>query len=271
MDDAFRREVRQAEQDGDYQRLYHLLHRIGRPADAEKLFLDHPIKVECTVQYEYEARWTSHDAYHRGDTDTQSFTLDGLVEKLVAARVGAARIHIIERSPTYRLLDGEIKTTYFGSKLPLPSITLSVEELQAVKVRVRAHPRYMQGASLAQLEAAQEADDRDAERAQQVIEAETRRAQRLALEEQYSQAFERDSLVYKDEIWELWQEHKHLPRNQFAQQAQHPLQCILFYLKTHQDRDKIVVTSEFFDEVWERNAEKRYRIYVVEGLRVPTA
>lgn len=262
MDHELRQELRQAERDGNHQRLYTLLQRAGQPDEAQKLFLSHPIQVDCIVQYRYRITWFVGNYNDPGEErDTAAFDLDALVEKFIAVQVGACQIRYISRNPVYRLLGDELEVTSAWQK-PLPSITLKEEDTQVIKDRVRSHPQYMKRASAEQLEEAREADEADAERARRHIEAERRSVEAEQRRNQLEVGFQRDSTRLYDEVLALWAQHRDLPRPQFAREVRHhSLRCVLFRLKDFQAVNHELVTTAVLKHIWAEMEPKRFSIY----------
>ena len=198
-------ELRKAEIAGNWQRIYALLNRAGRHEEAKTLFLDHPITVDCTIQYQYRIHWHNHDAenYYERQETLVGYDLNQLIEEFITLKVGTSQISSIYRNPIYRVLGGEICEGAFAGAKPLNTIVLTEKTLQQIKIRIKAHPDYMHGASQEQLEAARWADERDAEKAIRKIQQEERqeiaRQRRQAIQDN----FEKDSNILREEVWDL--------------------------------------------------------------------
>jgi hypothetical protein len=264
-------ELRQAERSGDYQRMYAILNRCGRSNEARDLILDHPINIDCVVRYRYEIMYRKAG----GDNDWMrtlvGYDLDGLLEDFIAERDGASQIISIQRTAVYQLLGGEICSNYFAMDGPLKIIRLSEEETQAIKDRIKAHPRYMQGATQEQINAAIEADSHDAEKARRKIKQAQEQAAALQRKQNIVDRFARDSINLRKEVWALWLEHGKLLRPEFAHAVgNHSLRYVLFKLK-----DIAEVNTEwglggcspgmgleqYFSQLWANSYQKRLGIW----------
>jgi len=228
------REIRQAEKDGDYQRLYALLKRVNRHDEANSLFLDHPIQVDCVLQYQYKIFWRDPEdgGYYFDRQTLRGYRLDQLINEFIELKVGAAQISHIEREPICTILGEERRI--LGMKAPLRAIALSEEEIQKIKEKIKSHPHYMQGATTEQLDAATRADGQDAEKARRKILVERRQKEAEERKQAIQDKFESDSRVHRQEIWDIWIEHCDLPRPRFAcaiQKNSFGLEFILFKLK----------------------------------------
>jgi hypothetical protein len=196
VDLELRQAERDAARDGDHQRLYVLLERAGRHDEARALFLDHPIRVEAVVRYQYLAYVSNSNYNDFGGVANEltSYDLEQLVQQVVDTKLSASRISYVQRQATYQIL-GEEVVPAFG-RGPLKPVVIDQEELLAFKTQVRSHPAYMRGATAEQFhEEAEYArlDAVDAERAQRSIEANQRRLQA-------EEKFQNNSLTQVEEV-----------------------------------------------------------------------
>ena len=266
------REIRELEKAGEWQRLYASLNRSGRDDEARELFLDHPITVDCTIQYRYDIHWSAPDWINDHRRRIKCYTLNELIEEFVVEKVGASQIISITRNPVYRVMGGEIDTSYF-TRGPLKSIAFTIEQLEGAKARIRSHPYYMQGATAEQLEAAAAADNHDASRAQRRIQAEREEFERQRAKLERINNFERDARQLKDETWNLWAEFSGLERVHFACAIKDfSMKFILFKLKDalddvgHLDLDLTALsihrdTATYFNQLWTNSYQKRFGIW----------
>jgi hypothetical protein len=265
VDQLLRQELRQAEKDGNYQRLYFLLQRAGQFDEARRLLLDHPIQVECTVQYRYRIRWYTgnYNDFSEKPDDVTDYKLDALIEKFVEERVGASQIRFIERNPVMHLMGAEIELTSFSFRQEqLPTFIIGEEEKQSIKNRIRAHSRYLQGASAQELEDAREADERDAEAARRKMEDQRRSAAVQERRNRLQADFQRDSAQHYIEVCDLWAKYRDLPRPQFARMiGGYSLRGILFHLKDLQEQGNEQVTTGVINQAWQDFEPKRFNIY----------
>lgn len=274
MDHALRQELRQAERDNNYQRLYTLLQRAGRPLEAHKLFLDHPIQVDCTIQYRYCIYWFTsnyNDFTSQERHEVSSCDLNSLIEKFVKEQVGAAQINNIERNAVVSLLGDEIELGTFTRCQSLPAIILDASEKKAIKDKITAHPDYLRNATAEQLAEAREADERDAEQDRRRIETELRSGEAARRRAQLQADFLHDSQDLYNEVWDLWSQHRDLPRLEFAKEVQdHSLRCVLFRLyDIHSQKIEVpydtqageFVTVGTMNMVWSQMEPKRFSIY----------
>lgn len=262
MDNELRASLRQAELSGDYQRLYGLLLRAGRTDEAQKLFLDHPIQVECTIRYRYEANWSQRLLQSQHDAPVAyGWTEDEVIEAVIEKKIGASRIHSVLRIPVYRVLGNDMTRPYYQA--PLPHISLTDAELFQFKKKVRQHPRYMKGASAQQRELAKEADEYDERRALQRSETERQQLAAQQRKKMGREQFEASSPRHHAEAWALWQEHHNKSRNDFAKAIKdHPVAFVLFQLRHRQDEFGSPVTREVFDTAWTESYERRLRFFM---------
>lgn len=241
-------EIREAEKASDWQRVYALLNRANRHDEARALFLDHPIKIECTVQYCYRIHWNRAWSDNYVKTSLSEFNLNDLIEAFIKERTGASKIYSIVRMPIYELLGREMKSE--SMRDPLPRFSMSQERLQKIKEQIKAHPGYMQGATSEQLAAAAEADAKDAERMIQ-------------------DTFKKDSELLREKGWSLWVEHNQLSRPEFAQAIDnYRLRYVLFHMKglyTGEDGNPLIHAEATgkgawarFIDYWYKNSERRF-------------
>lgn len=255
-------ELRQAERDGDYQRQYALLNRAGRHEEANKLFLDHPIQVECSVQYSYTLIYTDSD---HGIGSVSDFKLSTLIEKFVLLNISISYINSISRNPMAQIFGSFIRIDNFHfGEFAFPKLSqmiLNPADLLEIKLKIRAHPYYMKSASVEQLEAATRAEEEETRTTLARLDVDRRLLEEEQEQAAYFQRFEADSEALKVETWNLWTQHKDLPRREFATTInQFSLQSILFHLKDVYTRDGNV-TEDYFSANWAKVEEKRFRIW----------
>lgn len=258
-------ELREAEIAGDWQRYYALLRRVGRDAEAATLFLDHPITVDCTIQYQYRIWWDNPNAESSWGLTASLIgcDLNQVLEEFIAKKAGTSQIKSVYREPVYRILGKEIK----NANGPLRPILFKEKSLQELKERIKAHPDYMKGATAEQLAAARQADELDAEKAIRKIHQEelleVARQRRQAIQDN----FENDSKVLREKGWDLWVEHNQLPRPEFARSIEkYPLRFILFrmrtwYAETHRAEATGKVAWAKFITYWHETQRKRLTIW----------
>jgi hypothetical protein len=262
-------ELRQAERSGDYQRMYAILNRCGRSDEARNLILDHPINIDCVVQYRYRISWNYPDEdfpYGNRRSSLKGYDLDQLIEEFILENVGAAQIFWVHRLPVFQILGSEIEADSYSGH-PLKAITLTEEETQALKERISSHPNYLQNATAEQLADAAEAYSRDAERAQRKIKQERERAAAQKRKQDVVDNFEHDSSRLRQEVWALWLEHGKLPRPEFARAVgNHSLRYVLFKLKdiAATYTDTYITELEignYFAQLWADSYQKRLGIW----------
>lgn len=262
-------EIQELRRNEEWQRLYAALNRAGREPEAQKLFLDHPINVECTIQYQYHIHWGTPDWMSDHRNHIMQYTFNEALEEFIEAKVGAAQILSISRDPVYRVLNSQINTSYLV-RGPLESISLTVEQVEDFKARVRSHPDYMRAASADQIAAASQADDRDAINAQRRIKAERDKAERERIRQETTNSFEEEARELKKEAWRLWIENFSLSRAEFAAAIEgFSVKFILFKLKDsfdglgHLDLDSEALATHqdlvaLFGRLWYQSYDKRF-------------
>ena len=257
------RDIREAEKAGDWQRLYAMLRRTGRFDEAEQVMMDHPITVDCTVQYVYTIDFYNGEEHFTNCMENPS--LNELIREYLDMNLSSYAILNVTRIPTYtvmgkRLVDrGWHRSEALNG--PLVSIRFSKSEVDGIRQMVRQHPDYLKNATIEQHLNAQYHDDQAAARIQREIKQEKDEQQRQAAKREREARFNDFNRQVRGEVWKLWEQHHHLARPDFAEAIRHHLlRYILFRLKDMQEHGEIVDWDKF-RSLWNTEEPRRRNIW----------